>query len=1080
MNSPTPSPSRDRLWQREAESGISPSGGRLRSSHPRSHRSWFSAAILGTCLAAGFVAAQDPIIPSSTRFLINVGGGVTVQYPYFANRDLSVTDPAVRRIVIVHHGVSHNADSYYNYAIDAMNMVPGAADETLVISPQSLRRNYPNDGVKDKFYTSYATNNLLYWTVAPFNGRTSAMYGTSETPLTLSLFEVYDRFLSDLVFSGRYPNLETVVVTGYSGGGQLTGRYAAMGDFDHEAARAIGVTVRYAPGAPSSFVYMDNKRPDPQSPGQFVVPSGSSCQSTYNNYTYGLENLTNSQYAPYFSSITASEARNKLKSRIVSYWVGENDNDPNSSTLDKSCGANLQGPDRVSRMENYFDHLQDHFGSAYRRHSFAVAPGFGHQGSAGVRSPTYRRIAFGYDPFSSDSDGIFHLWNFDDPHGTSLSNAVNSASPTTSWSGNLSNSTTTGTGVFRLRRNDSGNNRRADVGETYYAAPIYMYVELDSWQLAHASGTNPAIYFEFMNGLAAQTPSQITAGVRLVRQSNGNVTLQATANGTGATNTDPIELFTSTQTQPVALLVTYHDFLNTYSVDYKIGHGDWINLHTGDTAATRTALSYRMYVIGDFDGGGQNYLDIDRFSITRKHPSLLFGPVAHAYHLWNFDEANGTVMSETVNSASPPNSWSGNLNDSTTTGTGVFRLQRNGSAVNRRADVGQTHGASPIYLYTELEAWELSHTSGSNPSLYVEFMNGLAGTNPSQVTAGVRLVRQSNGNVSLQAVANGTAATSSSAVDVFTSTQSERVALLVSYHERKNTYSVDYRVGTGDWTNLHTGITSAFRSAESFRIRVDGDFNGGGQNFMDFGRFAVTSEHPGLMFSPEPFMFHAWRFDESNGTPLGSTVNSAAPGENWSGNLADSSATGTGLFKIRRNGSNLSRRVDLGEIHGADPIYMLVEIESWQLAHASGTQPRIEFDFMNGFASENPDQITAGVRLERLSNGKVVLEARANGTNATGSDDVDVFSTSTQTEKVDLLITYRQVSNTYAVDYRIGGGPWVNLHTGITSTVRTAKSIRMRVNGDFKGGSGSNENHLSLDSIFVTGKHPGKLTGDVF
>lgn len=107
-------------------------------------------------------------------------------------------------------------------------------------------------------------------------------------------------------------------------------------------------------------------------------------------------------------------------------------------------------------------------------------------------------------------------------------------------------------------------------------------------------------------------------------------------------------------------------------------------------------------------------------------------------------------------------------------------------------------------------------------------------------------------------------------------------------------------------------------------------------------------------------------------------------------------------------------------------------------------------------------------------------EVRANGTNATGSDDVDVFSTSTQTEKVDLLITYRQVSNTYAVDYRIGGGPWVNLHTGITSTVRTAKSIRMRVNGDFKGGSGSNENHLSLDSIFVTGKHPGKLTGDVF
>lgn len=665
---------------------------------------------------------------------------------------------------------------------------------------------------------------------------------------------------------------------------------------------------------------------------------------------------------------------------------------------------------------------------------------------------------------------ILQNWAFNDDQGTSLQNALNDASPGNTWSGTLASSSTTGTGVFRIQRDGSGIYRRADVGETFGANPIFMLVEIDGWKLDNPQGSQPFIAFDFMNGLAANTPSEITAGFRLERQSGGQVSLVARANGSGATSSSTVNLFTSNQSQKVAFMVTYRGSNNTYNVHYRVGYGTWTLFHSGSTAADRDALSFRMHLGGDFNGNGSNYLDLDTFRITTEHPALHVGeevenPVIHA---WSFNDPNGTTLGQAANDGNPLASWSNSYANSSTTGDGVYQLRRNGSGLNSRVDVGDTFGANPVYMMIELEGWQFAHTAGSNPAISFDFMNGLAADTPSQITAGVRLERQSGGQVSLEARALGTNATSSSVTNLFTSTETDKVTLVVTYNGLLNTYAVDYRVGTGAWANLHTGTTAADRSAISFRMWVSGDFDGNGLNFLNIGRFAVTTDHPALIYRPESYVFHAWRFDESQGTTLNNTTNDAEPGANWNGTLASSSTTGTGAFRLQRNGSGITRVVEVGPRLGADPVHLLVELDSWQLTHTAGDEPYISFSF-----ADTSSTITAGVVLERLSGGQVALSAVANGTGGTNSNAVNLFS-STQSQRVQLLLTYQEASNAYSVDYRIGSGSWINFYNGSTAGTRTANFVRMYVRGDFNGGG---NNHLDIDSILVTAKHPETLLG---
>ncbi|MCZ8284662.1 MAG: hypothetical protein O9353_04330, partial [Bacteroidia bacterium] len=83
--------------------------------------------------------------------------------------------------------------------------------------------------------------------------------------------------------------------------------------------------------------------------------------------------------------------------RDVIYLVGAKDNNPNHRVLDKSCGAALQGTDRLDRQRTYLryeQYLARKWLTSVRREHMEV-PGAGHEaagifGSGAVAAKIFR------------------------------------------------------------------------------------------------------------------------------------------------------------------------------------------------------------------------------------------------------------------------------------------------------------------------------------------------------------------------------------------------------------------------------------------------------------------------------------------------------------------------------------------------------------------------------------------------------------------------------------------------------------------------------------------------------------------
>jgi hypothetical protein len=79
------------------------------------------------------------------------------------------------------------------------------------------------------------------------------------------------------------------------------------------------------------------------------------------------------------------------------YLLGENDNDPNSSSLDTSCQAKQEGAHRLQRGTIFFNYLSYYYGGATScSHTLDTIPGVGHSNN---------------DMYTSDC-GVFSLFDF--------------------------------------------------------------------------------------------------------------------------------------------------------------------------------------------------------------------------------------------------------------------------------------------------------------------------------------------------------------------------------------------------------------------------------------------------------------------------------------------------------------------------------------------------------------------------------------------------------------------------------------------------------------------------------------------
>lgn len=452
-----------------------------------------------------------------------------------------------------------------------------------------------------------------------------------------------------------------------------------------------------------------------------------------------------------------------------------------------------------------------------------------------------------------------HDWQFNDPAGTTVSGALNQGSLGVPWDGNLANSVTTGTGVLRVRRSGTLVSRRADMGNIGSATQIHMVAEIAGWNMPVVNeNVVTELRWELLNGTTLNSSTQVTAGFRMFFLDDGSVTLETGAGGTGSTTQSALPVFTRIQNEHVTIALSYDLIFSNYVVRYRVGEGDWVDFFEGNVAPDRSPVSFRFAIRGDFDGGGENYFDLDRFVISTAFPPAPQDDpppppvtIPGNLHDWRFMEAEGTVLSETYNAANPDTLWDGNLSDSATTGNGTFRIQRNSTLVNRRVEVNDTLNSRDYHMQVDIAGWDLRHVDDieNQPEIRFEFINAPAVDESTQVTAGMRLSRLEDGSVALQAVAGGLAApggVESDIIAVFDSLQEGPISLRTSYDSAEHSYGVYYRSGSGDWTEFFSGTTSGVRSAVSWRMALRGDFNGGGLNYLDIDRFVISNVYPAL------------------------------------------------------------------------------------------------------------------------------------------------------------------------------------------------------------------------------------------
>lgn len=308
-----------------------------------------------------FLVAQVNNV-GAKKVVMNINGS-TQKIPYFSNSQLDIRDSNINQAIVVMHGTNRDADNYYANMLSATSMRPDETDSTIIVAPQFL--------IEEDIEAFALDGEHLYWSSGGWtSGSNSQSNNTYPRPERLPSYAVLDTIL--LRLAQNLPNLKMIVFTGHSAGGQLANRYSASTQIVDIICNQYQISTKFIVANPSSYIYMDNKRRISGTLDQFEIPC-TSCDA-YNEWKYGLEDLYT-----YPSNVGVDLIRNMFAKRRVVYLLGENDYNPNSSSLDVSCMAMLQGNHRLERGSIYISHLVNYYGeSILKNHSIDTVPNVGH------------------------------------------------------------------------------------------------------------------------------------------------------------------------------------------------------------------------------------------------------------------------------------------------------------------------------------------------------------------------------------------------------------------------------------------------------------------------------------------------------------------------------------------------------------------------------------------------------------------------------------------------------------------------------------------------------------------------------
>ena len=334
-----------------------------------------SLLMLTGLLAVGYQSGRQPAATAAApctsytttacaQWVMLAGGPARAMV--YSTYALDKANPAIRRALIMVHGTNRNADHYFGTATAAA-FLGGALQDTVVIAPHMIDR-------QDK-----AETNEVVWESSWRTG------GPSMANPALSSFDFVDEILRTLATKSLFPNMNTIVVTGHSAGGQFANRYA-MSNKVHDT---LGVPVSYVVANPSSYAWPDAMRPlsvddadtatakdgwslmpETTAHTKFTYgPFDATKAPNYNRWPAGLENRTG-----YTKDMTDDQLRKQLASRPTTFLLGQVDTLPLGG-FDSSPTAMAQGPTRRARGEAYFKYITEQMGA---KQQIYIVPECGH------------------------------------------------------------------------------------------------------------------------------------------------------------------------------------------------------------------------------------------------------------------------------------------------------------------------------------------------------------------------------------------------------------------------------------------------------------------------------------------------------------------------------------------------------------------------------------------------------------------------------------------------------------------------------------------------------------------------------
>ncbi|MEI9988401.1 MAG: hypothetical protein WDM86_00035 [Rhizomicrobium sp.] len=300
------------------------------------------AALWGATAAAGASQDAPPLseIAEASRVELGSAGVLYLYTAYLRTRVLPNRDDVVSALVVI-HGYPRDANRTLDAGASAARRA-GHASDTVVVAPL-FQVAAPAD--KRCRYSGNPAAQLgdVLWSCASWlDGGLATGGGTTS-------FQALDKVVAGL--RERWPRLRTITVAGFSAGAQFVQRYVGF------ARPPAGVHLRYVVSDPGTWLYFDQHRPAPQ--GGWTDCDSASCRFAWrlvgasadcprpNQWKYGTDGL------PAVLGSSAREARARYAAADLAYLEGELDQGDGPGTyyglLDKSCAAELQGPDRLRR-----------------------------------------------------------------------------------------------------------------------------------------------------------------------------------------------------------------------------------------------------------------------------------------------------------------------------------------------------------------------------------------------------------------------------------------------------------------------------------------------------------------------------------------------------------------------------------------------------------------------------------------------------------------------------------------------------------------------------------------------------------